>query len=103
MYPFRRMADGKHWTTHNPDVKVVPSYCYEDPEIDCLRYGRLYTWESALRGCQSLGERWRLPTNDEWRQLGIPLTHRTPTCRFGLWRITREPSRSSRSDFRPRR
>ena len=37
----------------------------------------------------------------EWVQLGIPLTHQTPTCRFGLWRITREPSRSLRSDFRP--
>ena len=36
-------------------------------------------------------------------ELGISLTHPTPTCRFGLWRITREPSRSSRSDFRPRR
>ena len=39
----------------------------------------------------------------KWHELGIPLTHPTPTCRFGLWRITREPSRSSRSDFRPRR
>ena len=30
---------------------------------------RLYTWESARRGCQSLGAGWRLPTDDEWRQL----------------------------------
>jgi uncharacterized protein (TIGR02145 family) len=27
----------------------------------------LYTWEAAQRGCQSLGDRWRLPTDDEWR------------------------------------
>jgi uncharacterized protein (TIGR02145 family) len=63
------MADGKQWTTHNLNVKTVPSYCYEDAEKNCLEYGRLYTWESARRGCQSLGDGWRLPTNDEWRQM----------------------------------
>jgi uncharacterized protein (TIGR02145 family) len=69
MYGSKRMADGKQWTTHNLNVKNVPSYCYEDAETNCLQYGRLYTWESARRGCQSLGDGWRLPTDDEWRQL----------------------------------
>jgi uncharacterized protein (TIGR02145 family) len=64
-----RMADGKQWTTHNLSVKAVPSYCYEDAEQNCLQYGRLYTWESARRGCQQLGDGWRLPTDDEWRQM----------------------------------
>jgi uncharacterized protein (TIGR02145 family) len=65
----KRMADGKLWTTDNLNVKTVPSYCYEDAEPNCQLYGRLYTWESARRGCQSLGNGWRLPTNDEWRQM----------------------------------
>lgn len=69
MYLPRRMADGKQWLTRNPDVNIAPSYCYEDAELNCRRYGRLYTWESARRVCQSLGEAWRLPTDDEWRQL----------------------------------
>ena len=69
MYDSRRMADGKQWTTRNLDVKTVPSYCYEDAEPNCRRYGRLYTWESARRVCQSLGDGWRLPTDDEWRQM----------------------------------
>jgi len=64
-----RMADGKQWTTDNLDVKAIPSYCYEDAELNCRRYGRLYTWESARRACQSLGDGWRLPTDAEWRQL----------------------------------
>jgi len=69
MYSSKRMADGKQWTTRNLDVNTMPSYCYEDAELNCRRYGRLYTWESARRVCQSLGDGWRLPTDDEWRQM----------------------------------
>jgi len=69
MYSSKRMADGKQWTTHNLNVNTVPSYCYEDRELNCRQYGRLYTWESARRGCRSLGDGWRLPTDDEWRQM----------------------------------
>lgn len=65
----KRMADGKLWTTDNLNVTTVPSYCYEDAELNCRQYGRLYTWESARRGCQALGNGWRLPADDEWRQM----------------------------------
>jgi uncharacterized protein (TIGR02145 family) len=67
--PSKRMADGKEWSTVNLNVNASPSYCYGDAEPNCRRYGRLYTWESAQRVCQSLGNGWRLPTDDEWRQL----------------------------------
>jgi uncharacterized protein (TIGR02145 family) len=65
----RRMADGKEWTTTNLNVNVQPSYCYGDAEPNCRRYGRLYPWESAQRACRSLGAHWRLPSDDEWRQM----------------------------------
>jgi uncharacterized protein (TIGR02145 family) len=65
----KRMPDGKQWMTDNLSVPIDQSYCYGDTEANCRRYGRLYTWESARRGCQSLGDGWRLPTDDEWRQL----------------------------------
>jgi uncharacterized protein (TIGR02145 family) len=65
----KRMADGKEWTTANLNVNEAPSYCYDDAESNCDRYGRMYTWESAQRVCQSLGGGWHLPTDDEWRQL----------------------------------
>jgi uncharacterized protein (TIGR02145 family) len=66
---FRRMADGKEWTTANLDVDVSPSYCYDNAEANCGRYGRLYTWASAQRVCQTLRGGWRLPSDDEWRQM----------------------------------
>ena len=65
----KRMADGKEWTTVNLNVNTSSSYCFEDAELNCRRYGRLYTWESAQRGCRSLGDGWRVPTDDEWRQM----------------------------------
>ena len=68
--PFVRMADGKSWTARNLDVVVDPSYCYDGIEANCRRYGRLYTWASALRACATLGQGWRLPSNEEWRELG---------------------------------
>ena len=64
-----RMRDGKVWTTKNLDVKIPGSYCYDGRDVNCRRYGRLYTWESARRGCQALGDGWRLPTTDDWREL----------------------------------
>jgi hypothetical protein len=65
----KRMPDGKHWMTENLNVTAEPSYCYDNSEHNCRRYGRLYTWESAQRACRSLGRGWRVPTNEEWRDL----------------------------------
>jgi uncharacterized protein (TIGR02145 family) len=64
-----RMPDGKQWTTENLRVDVRPSYCHGDSELNCDRYGRLYTWEAAREACRSLGDGWRLPTEDDWRQM----------------------------------
>ena len=63
------MPDGKHWTAGNLNLAAADSYCYNDAEASCREYGRLYTWESAQRACQSLGGGWRMPTNDEWQRL----------------------------------
>jgi uncharacterized protein (TIGR02145 family) len=65
----KRMADGKEWTTANLNVNTSSSYCYDDVESNCRKYGRLYAWDSAQRVCQLLGDGWRLPTDDEWRQM----------------------------------
>lgn len=69
--PFKRMADGMEWTTRNLDVDVQPSTCYDGKPEHCRAYGRLYEWAAAGPACAALGDRWRLPTNDEWRALGV--------------------------------
>jgi uncharacterized protein (TIGR02145 family) len=63
------MPDGKEWTTSNLSLNIDGSYCYADSDLNCGRYGRLYTWDAAKRGCASLGDGWRLPTDEDWRGL----------------------------------
>lgn len=65
----KRMADGRLWTTRNLTLAVFESYCYAGAELNCQRYGRLYSWQSAQRACRSLGEGWRLPTNEDWHEM----------------------------------
>lgn len=65
----RRMTNGRLWTTENLNLDTGESYCYGDAELNCRRYGRLYSWEAAERGCRSLGAGWRLPTDEDWRQM----------------------------------
>jgi uncharacterized protein (TIGR02145 family) len=68
-YPSKRMPDGKQWMTENLNVNTGGSFCYDESELNCRRYGRLYTWESAQQACKSLGDGWRLPTDDDWRKM----------------------------------
>jgi uncharacterized protein (TIGR02145 family) len=68
-YTVKVMSDGRAWTTENLRLALPGSYCHGDAAPQCLRLGRLYTWASAAQACTRLGTRWRLPTDDEWRQL----------------------------------
>jgi uncharacterized protein (TIGR02145 family) len=65
----KRMPDGKQWTTDNLSIEITGSSCYDNTDQNCRRYGRLYTWEAAQRGCHALGPDWRLPSEAEWRGL----------------------------------
>jgi uncharacterized protein (TIGR02145 family) len=41
-------------------------YCYEDLATRCNTYGKLYTWDAAMRSCP---EGWHLPTLQEFEAL----------------------------------
>lgn len=68
-YPVKTLLDGKLWMTANLSTNLPNSYCYQNTDANCSRYGRLYTLESAKQGCSLLGEGWRLPTYEEGRRL----------------------------------
>ena len=56
------------WMAENLNYKTVDSYCYNDNESNCTKYGRLYTWNAAKTACPS---GWHLPTETEWNTLFI--------------------------------
>lgn len=67
-YTFKIMPDNKKWMTANLRINIPASYGY-DSAAQNKQYGRLYTWASAQEGCKLLGQGWRLPTNEEWKQM----------------------------------
>ena len=76
-YSSKMMPDNKNWMTANLSINIPGSYAYDSSVQQRAQYGRLYTWKSAQEGCRLLGDGWRLPTIDEWRQLaayygGVP-------------------------------
>ena len=59
-------AEHQIWMTKNLDVNVEGSYCYDDADSNCTKYGRLYSWDAAMSACP---EGWHLPSKTEWVQL----------------------------------
>jgi uncharacterized protein (TIGR02145 family) len=57
---------GKTWMAENLNYKTGNSWCYENDDFYCVKYGRLYDWETAMTACPS---DWHLPTNEEWNDL----------------------------------
>jgi uncharacterized protein (TIGR02145 family) len=57
---------GKTWMAENMNIKAHHSWCYNNDEAYCNKYGRLYTWEAAMAACP---KGWRLPEQDDWHNL----------------------------------
>ena len=52
----------QNWIARNLNYEMAGSYCYSNNASNCMRYGRLYTWDAAMNSCP---EGWHLPTYDE--------------------------------------
>lgn len=80
------------WMVQNLNYETANSYCYEDNETNCTKYGRLYTWAAAMdsvgvwnknaKGCGYsktcsptypvrgvCPDGWHLPNKTEWEAL----------------------------------
>ena len=54
------------WMARNLDVATGKSYCYGYNPANCEKYGRLYTWDAAMKACPAGSH---LPTSEEWDEL----------------------------------
>jgi uncharacterized protein (TIGR02145 family) len=82
-YPIHKFIDNRNnqsyrilevkntlWMIDNFNLKVENSWSYENNNINIDKYGRIYTWKSALKACP---EGWRLPTIEDWKELASEL------------------------------
>jgi uncharacterized protein (TIGR02145 family) len=58
--------DGKTWMAENLNIKKGNSWCYDNADSNCVKYGRLYDWNSAKMVCP---DGWHLPSIEEWANL----------------------------------
>jgi len=56
------------WMAENLNYDMEGADCYNDSNENCETYGRLYTWDDAIKACP-LG--WRLATDEDWYLLSF--------------------------------
>ena len=54
------------WMAENLNYSMRNTPCYDDLDILCKTYGRLYDWSSAISACP---DDWHLPSRPEWDTL----------------------------------
>lgn len=63
---------GLRWMAENLRYATAASGCYDDDVENCLRWGRLYSFEDGLNACPA---GWRVPSDRDWmrleRELGV--------------------------------
>ncbi|MDR2585054.1 MAG: hypothetical protein LBC84_02375 [Prevotellaceae bacterium] len=60
---------GQTWMAENLSFDIDSSWCYNDDNANCAKYGRLYAWVAAVKACAGLGDGWHLPDTANWYAL----------------------------------
>ena len=54
----------------NYENNEYESFCYNNVDLNCDKFGRFYSWHTATNVCPA---GWHLPSDDEWKELEIYL------------------------------
>jgi len=62
------------WMAENLNFEMPKgSWCYDDDPLICNKYGRLYSWDVAVKACP---QGWHLASDEDWQALesnmGVP-------------------------------
>jgi len=53
------------WMAENLNYDAKGSVCYDKDTANCDKYGRLYSWKTAMEACP---DGWHLPSKEEWQE-----------------------------------
>jgi len=56
----------RNWMAENLRYKSASSKCYRDEPAYCFKFGRLYTYQDAIKSCPS---GWHLSNTKEWNEM----------------------------------
>lgn len=82
---YRTVTLGKYeWMAENLNYEMEESYCYDDADSNCTKYGRLYTYHAAGMACP---KDWGLPNVENWNGIIGATTGTIHTSTSG-WKIS---------------